>query len=103
MVETIDNLKVVTEITVSSGVLSISCVYDSGVPVFHQSRIAQNDVIIDNEKGGFGDLMITHTNEGTPSLENGELILQSENSTDIGLYHDIVNNGETQDIDLLYD
>lgn len=103
MVETLDNLKVVSEITVSTGALVINCVFDdSDTPTFYKSRVLSEDKIIDNVQGKIGELLITHTDDGEPMLnENGELILSS-NVDNLMRYAQIEENKQTQTIYLEY-
>lgn len=103
MVETLDNLKVVSEITVSTGALVINCVFDdSDTPTFYKSRVLSEDKIIDNVQGKIGELLITHTDDGEPMLnENGELILSS-NVDNLMRYAQVEENKQTQTIYLEY-
>lgn len=103
MVETLDNLKVVSEITVSTGALVINCVFDdSNTPTFYKSRVLSEDKIIDNVQGKIGELLITHTDDGEPMLnENGELILSSD-VDNLMRYAQVEENKQTQTIYLEY-
>ena len=103
MVETLDNLKVVSEITVSTGALVINCVFDdSNTPTFYKSRVLSEDKIIDNVQGKIGELLITHTDDGEPILnENGELILSSD-VDNLMRYAQVEENKQTQTIYLEY-
>lgn len=103
MVETLDNLKVVSEITVSTGALVINCVFDdSDTPTFYKSRVLSEDKIIDNVQGKIGELLITHTDDGEPMLnENGELILSSY-VDNLMRYAQVEENKQTQTIYLEY-
>lgn len=103
MVETLDNLKVVSEITVSTGALVINCVFDdSDTPTFYKSRVLSEDKIIDNVQGKIGELLITHTDDGEPMLnENGELILSSD-VDNLMRYAQVEENKQTQTIYLEY-
>lgn len=103
MVETLDNLKVVSEITVSTGALIINCVFDdSDTPTFYKSRVLSEDKIIDNVQGKIGELLITHTDDGEPMLnENGELILSSD-VDNLMRYAQVEENKQTQTIYLEY-
>lgn len=103
MVETLDNLKVVSEITVSTGALVINCVFDdSDTPIFYKSRVLSEDKIIDNVQGKIGELLITHTDDGEPMLnEKGELILSSD-VDNLMRYAQVEENKQTQTIYLEY-
>ena len=103
MVETLDNLKVVSEITVSTGALVINCVFDdSDTPTFYKSRVLSEDKIIDNVQGKIGELLITHTDDGEPMLnERGELILSSD-VDNLMRYAQVEENKQTQTIYLEY-
>jgi hypothetical protein len=103
MVETLDNLKVVSEITVSTGALVINCVFDdSNTPTFYKSRVLSEDKIIDNIQGKIGELLITHTDDGEPMLnEKGELILSSD-VDNLMRYAQVEENKQTQTIYLEY-
>ncbi len=103
MVETLDNLKVVSEITVSTGALVINCVFDdSDTPTFYKSRVLSEDKIIDNVQGKIGELLITHTDDGEPMLnEKGELILSSD-VDNLMRYAQVEENKQTQTIYLEY-
>lgn len=103
MVETLDNLKVVSEITVSTGALVINCVFDdSNTPTFYKSRVLSEDKIIDNVQGKIGELLITHTDDGEPMLnEKGELILSSD-VDNLMRYAQVEENKQTQTIYLEY-